>query len=172
MKNNQLSKFRNISAVIFVLLTLSSCGYNSYEDCILGEMKGQPERVLPNAEKVCERQHPFEKLVAIDEFDISMSTNFLEYGKALTEKPGSAIAKLIFTATAQNSEYRLTKAFIELSKKDCSELKFNKRTFSRPEFDINFTVSFDSEGKGYYSAEDAWDYECMRSASYYGIIDN
>jgi hypothetical protein len=63
------------------ILVLSACGYDSYDDCLLGEMKGQNQSVLSNAQKVCERKHPFEKEIydTDGDFEITWSKNTFEH---------------------------------------------------------------------------------------------
>lgn len=152
--------FVQFLAILFCTSILSACGYDSYEDCLLGEMKGQDKSLIRYAENLCERKHPYERqLFRHDgEFDITWSKN--------------AFRKLVFTANATDTEYRITKAFIELTKTECKDLEKPEGQFSKPKYDIDFYVTFNEDNIGYYEAEDAWEYECMRTGTLYGIIDS
>jgi hypothetical protein len=154
------------------IFIVSACGYESYDDCLLGEMKGQDQSVLNNAQKVCERKHPYEKPVFYSDgnFEITWSKNLFEQ-IAEASKGISNTKKIVFTVNASNTEYRITKAFIELTKTECEDLKKPKGSFSGQKYDIDFYVTFNKDNIGYYEADDAWEYECMRTGTIHGIID-
>jgi hypothetical protein len=165
--------FVQLLVILGGTLFISACGYDSYDDCLLGEMKGQDPSVLSYAQKVCERKHPYEKEIDYTDgvFEITWSKNTFEHILE-TSKDNSSTRKIVFTANASDTEYRITKAFIELTKTECKDLKKPKGSFSYVKYDINFYVTFNEDNIGYFEAKDAWEYECMRTGTIYGVIDN
>jgi hypothetical protein len=140
--------------ILFALTLLSGCGYTSYEECLLDEMKGQIQSMQSTAEQVCENKFPYEKQIYSfrdGKWDISWSNMALD----------SIKIKIISNET----RYRITRAEIKFSEIECSKAK---------PIDFSNAVAFKFETNGTakaYSTE-AVKFKCMREDSVFGILEN
>ena len=126
-------------------------GYKSYDECVLGEMKGQQAAMQSTAEKVCERKFPYEKEIYSfkdGELDIAWSQRL--YGGIEVE------------VRSNETEYRITRAVMKFSKKPCDQSSGNDFSNALPfSFSGNTAVATTPESE---------DFQCMRRSSVYGII--
>lgn len=140
------------TVLLFFALCLHGCGYKNYEECVLGEMKGQQASMQSTAEKVCERKFPYEKEIYSfwdGEFDIDWSTSYAN--------------NISIEITSNETDYNITRAKMKLSTKSCEKSK-NR--------DFNSVVLFEFESSGSATAfsPKAGDFRCMKKDSVYGVI--
>ena len=137
---------------IMSLLFLYGCEvYKSYDECLLGEMKGQQAAMQSTAEKVCERKFPYEKKI----YSFRDGEFHIAWSKKLHD--------LIEVEVQSNkTEYRITKAVLNFSKKPCDQSNEN---------DFNNSLSFSFIANTAVARSPvSGDFQCMRSDSVYGII--
>lgn len=134
------------------LIFLHGCGgYQSYDECVLGEMKGQQAAMQSTAEKVCERKFPYEKEIYYfgdDKLDIGWSRSL--YGGIELE------------IKSNRTEYRITRVVMNFSKKSCDQS-------NRNDFSHALSFSFSGNTAVARSAESG-EFQCARRSSVYGII--
>jgi hypothetical protein len=71
---------RMLRIIMLLLLTSSPAyagwfGYDNYEDCMLGRMKGQAQSMYPNADKLCKKEFKVEFVIYTDSVKWSFSGN-------------------------------------------------------------------------------------------------
>lgn len=107
------------TVLLFCALCLHGCGYNNYEECVLGEMKGQQASMQSTAEKVCERKFPYEKEIYSfrdGEFDIGWRTSYSN--------------NISIEIASNEADYNITRAKMKFSTK--SRINGDRPHFSSP----------------------------------------
>ena len=141
------------AAILLFTITLTGCGYSSYEECLLGEMKGQDASMQDIAEKLCESKHPYERKLYSwhGEWDIGWS------------KTGHS--SITIRVSENNSKYRITRAKMKFSTIDCSSAKSK-------DFKDELLFTFSSLGSATTSTSSASSFKCMSREAMFGIYDN
>ena len=136
-----LGRFVLVAALMFLSLCSMSAhtswlGYDSYEDCMLGKMKGQDRSMYGAADKECKR------LLRV-EFEIPESSIKWHFSKE--DGPETKI-------TIEDSKnYEITSGVFRFSRKPCSETRGE-------DFDPPASIKF-SQGVGLYTSS-IWDQHC------------
>ncbi len=133
-----------------ISISLVSCGYQSYEDCLLSEMKGQDSSMQGTAETVCERKFPFEK---------RLSGLYIDWDFAWEISRDSVLVRVV---SNPYKNYKITKVDMKFSTKDCSESKYS-------DFKQEHTFNFLSDKPAQVGTLKALTYKCMKTDSVYGI---
>ncbi len=133
-------------------LALYGCGYTNYEECVLGEMKGQQASMQNTAEKVCERKFPYEKEIYSfrdGKFDIVWSE--------------SSLNSISIEIKNNETGYRLTKARMTFSTKTCDQSQYK-------DFNTDILFEFKSGRTATAYSSMSGEFRCMRKDSVFGII--
>lgn len=146
------SKF-NLTILSLGTLLFYGCGYESYEECVLSEMKGQNPSMQSTAEKVCERKFPYEKELYpfIDgNYDFTWSKNY--FGGITIE------------VKINKTEYQITRAKMKFSEKVCDKSQ-------RKDFDTEVLFEFESGKSATAYSSNVDNLLCMKTDSVYGVIN-
>jgi hypothetical protein len=96
-------------------------GYDNYEDCMHGRMKGQSPTMNSTADKACKKEFGVE-------FDVEASNVKWEYIVDFSGKP------LIWIKSASDGtdDYKITSGEFIFSEKSCESLTLTQADFSKP----------------------------------------
>jgi hypothetical protein len=121
-------------------------GYDNYDDCMLGRMKGQDKSLYRNADKACKRQFKIKTPI---------SPSLVKWQ---TETQGDFLYIDIYNWP---DEFEKISGKFIFSKKPCSEAK--DTDFGLPEI-----VEFNDIGHGVANV-DPWDGVCVRIITFTGL---
>jgi len=96
-------------------------GYDNYEDCMHGRMKGQSQAMYSTADKACKKEFKVE-------FDIAVSDVKWEYVIDVSGKPIVSITN----ASEGTDDYQITSGEFTFSEKPCESLTLTQADFSKP----------------------------------------
>ncbi|WP_193075570.1 hypothetical protein [Pseudomonas sp. FME51] len=139
--------------ILIIFLIISGCGYQSFDECVLSEMKGQQVSMKSTAEKVCERKFPYEKEI----YSFRDGGFNLVWSKTLFNS-------IVIEAKENETDYRITKAKMRFSEKSCDESRVQ-------DYNNILVFEFGSNGRSEAYTAKARQFKCMRTDSVYGVID-
>lgn len=142
-----------VIALMMTLMAFQGCGYENYDECVLGEMKGQQVSMRETAERVCERKFPYEKEIY----------SFM-HGDIDIDFTGVSRNSVSIAVSKNETEYRITKAIMKFSKISCEESR-DKDFTARVEF--KFTKG--KTAAAHFSG--AEEFKCMKKESTFGIME-
>ena len=148
-----LSIFKVVFTIV-ILLLLSGCGYSNYDECLLGEMKGQELHMFGTVRKVCERKFPFEK-------KLSVSTDELKLNWITDDEVDG---RIIVSVARNTTDYKLTSVDLLFSQKDCGQS-------DESDYTVSATAPFNEKATAFVRYPKANNLRCMKTDTVYGIID-
>lgn len=140
--------------VLALIALTSGCGYTDYDDCVIGEMKGQDIRMKSTVNQYCERRYPHERWISVSHPDFSWSM----------PNPSSDTVRITIKQT--DDQYRITRVDFKFTEEECGEVSRQiRRLVLKP---VSF--SFANSNSSSRTIKGASEFKCVFWDKAYGKL--